>query len=102
MIFAEHKKLQRALAKKPIDGCMLSIEKVPKRRNLQVSNIGNISEDSLSAYFGNTRKSGGSGDPTVELYKDQDCAIVTFEKPESKRSYSFFPFLTLHVRKLTT
>ena len=102
MIFAEHRKLQKALAKKPIDGCMLSIEKVPKRRNLQVSNIGNISEDSLSAYFGNTRKSGGSGDPTVELYKDQGCAIVTFEKPESKCSYSFFPFLTLHIRKLMT
>ena len=83
--FADYRRLRKALAKRHIDGCMLSVEKVPQRRSLQVSNIGNISEDSLSAYFGNTRKSGGSGDPKVKLHRDQDCAIVTFDKPESKK-----------------
>ena len=63
---------------------MLSMERVPKCTSIQVTNIGSISEDSLSAYFGSTKKSGGSGDPDVTIDRDQGCAIVSFETPESK------------------
>ena len=61
---------------------MLGLYQVPRPTCVQVSNIGDISEDSLSAYFENKR-SGGSGDVDVVIHRNQGCAIVTFDSYES-------------------
>ena len=76
--------MQKALAKKPVADCMLSLEKVPYCRTLQVLNIGQLGVDSLSAYFENERRSGGSGDVRVNINRQQGYAIVTFDHHESK------------------
>ena len=64
---------------------MLSLEMVPYCRTLQVFNIGQLGVDSLSAYFENPKRSGGSGDVTVNINRQQGYAIVTFESYESKK-----------------
>ena len=56
-------------------------------RSIQVSNIGRISEDSLSTYFESSRSRGG-GTVAVVVHNDKDCAIVTFESNEGKNKYT--------------
>lgn len=80
----DYKRLQKALVRKPVEGCMLTMERVPYCTSIQVSNIGHLTEDGLSAYFGNSKKSGGEGDPDVEIHRDVDCAIVTFENSKGE------------------
>ena len=78
--------MRKALSRKPIEGRILGVERVPFSRSLQVFNIGDISEDSLSAYFENTRRSGGSGVAEVRIKRQDKCAIVSFENHESKHN----------------
>ena len=73
---------------------MLGLNKVTRPKTVQVSNIGHISVDSLSAYF-ETRRSGASGDEVdVVIHEDQGCAIVTFKTCESK-SYIVLHFINI-------
>ena len=71
------------LYQKPIQGCMLDAQRVPRSRTLIVSNTGPLTSDGLTAYFGNFKLSGGSGDVKVELNRKDRCALVTFETFES-------------------
>ena len=80
----DFKNLRKALARRPVAGSMLGLEKVPYCRSLQVCNIGKLGEDSLSAHFESKRRSGGSGEVTVKINRQQGYAIVTFESHESK------------------
>ncbi len=83
--FTDFKKLRRGLAKKPIEGCMLGLEKVPLSTDIQVFGIRHISEDSLSAYLENTRRSGGSGEVSVDIHREEQAyALATFESNQSK------------------
>ena len=103
MIFSyitDYRKLQKALAKRPVAGRMLGLEKVPFCRTLQVFNVGQLGEDSLSAYFESTRRSGGSGEVTVKINRQEGYAIVTFENHESKKKRSFDSF-TLSINNAT-
>ena len=88
--YSDYNKLRKALSRKPIEGRILGVERVPYSRSLQVFNIGGISEDSLSAYFENTRRSGGSGVAEVRIKKQDNCAIVSFENHESKHLRVWF------------
>ena len=82
VLFLEYRALRRAFSRKHIRGCMLGLYQVPRPTCIQVSNIGDISEDSLSAYF-ETKRSGGSGDVDAVIHREQGCAIVTFDSYES-------------------
>ena len=91
-----------------MEGRMLGMERVPYSKSLQVFNIGNITRDGLEAYFENNKRSGGSGDVTVQIDEKQGCAIVTFESHKSKFIFvrSVFsilciPFLIQHIDSKT-
>ena len=45
-----------------------------------------MTKDSLSTYFENTRRSGGSGQVTVNVNRQQGYAIVTFESHVGKEA----------------
>ncbi len=53
-----------------------------------MQNISGISNDSLCLYFENKRWSGGSGQVEVDLRRNDGCAIVTFEDPQSKAPFT--------------
>ena len=74
----DYRNLSRTLSGKPVEGCSLCFSRVSCPRSLQVSNIGDISEDSLSAYF-ESKRSGGSGFVEVVVHREKDCAIVNLE-----------------------
>ena len=88
-LILDFRKLRKALSRRPLEGCQLGLRKVPYSRSVQVSNIGSISEDSLSAYF-ESRRSGGGGNVAVVMHNDKDCAIVTFESNEGMTKMSNF------------
>ena len=73
---------------------MLGLYQVPRPTCIQVSNIGDISEDSLSAYF-ETKRSGGSGDVDVVIHQDQGCAIVTLDSYESMSLFYLCSFISI-------
>ena len=70
---------------------------MPYSRTIQVSNIGPISEDSLSTYFESSRSRGG-GKVAVAMHNDKDCAVVTFENNEGKDEYRTMSKLTSCLR----
>ncbi len=63
---------------------MLGVELVPLFRQLQVFNIGQTSRDSLMNYLENTKRSGGSGDVVVNIFKIENYALATFENHDSE------------------
>ena len=83
-VFTDYTMLVTNLSQKPIQGCMLDAQRVPRSRTLIVSNTGRLTSDGLTAYFGNFKLSGGSGDVDVKLNRKERCALVTFESKLSK------------------
>ena len=83
--FLDFREVRKALTRRPLEGCQLGLSKVPYPRSIQVSNIGRITEDSISAYFESSRSRGG-GKVAVVMHNDKDCAVVTFESNEGKNA----------------
>ena len=76
--------LQKALPKEDFPGHSISVDKVPAADSLQVYNIRGFKERVLTAYFQDSKKSGGSRAADVTVWKDHNCAIVTFDNYKSK------------------
>ena len=76
--------LQKALPKEDFPGHSISVDKVPAADSLQVYNIRGIKQRDLTAYFQDSKKSGGSRAADVTVWKDHNCAIVTFDNYKSK------------------
>ena len=76
--------LQEALPEEDFPGHSISVDKVPAADSLQVYNIRGIKERVLTAYFQDSKKSGGCRAADVTVSKDHNCAIVTFENYKSK------------------
>jgi len=77
--------LRSLVCRKPYEGKMISIQRIPKTTKIQVHGIKeNITEDYLRLYFENKRVHGGGDVINVDLRKDVKCAIVEFEKNSGK------------------
>lgn len=87
IFFLDFAKIQKAIVRKPVEGRLLGVERVPSNRSVQVFNIGHMTNDSLVTYFENKR-SGGSGEVTVNVNRQQGYAIVTFENHVGKKIIS--------------
>ena len=84
LVIIDFAKIQKAIVRKPIEGRLLGVERVPYTKSLQVFDIGHITKDGLIHYFENKR-SGGSGEVTVNVNRQQGYAIVTFENHVGKK-----------------
>ena len=83
-VILDFAKIQKAIVRKPVEGRLLGVERVPSTKSVQVFNIGHMTNDSLMTYFENKR-SGGSGEVTVNVNRQQGYAIVTFENHAGKK-----------------
>lgn len=73
----DYHKARLTVCTKPLQGKMVSIQRLAVSTAIQVHNIGTQSEEALQLYFEN-RKSGGGDVVRVEMYPDKGFAIVHF------------------------
>ena len=67
------------LCSRPYRGHMLSVQKLPLSKSVQIHNIGKLSQENIELYFESERNGGGAiSDAQCDLEKGH--AIVEFEK----------------------
>ena len=63
---------------------MLSVQKVQKSTKIQVHGIRNVDETMLPLYFESKRRSGGGDVADIQVFQQDDYAIIAFSECASK------------------
>ena len=69
---------------KPMRGTMISVQRVAETRQIQVHNIGGLTDDKLGLYFENKKRSGGGNVTRIHVYHEQAYALVEVADNASK------------------
>lgn len=79
----DYETITKKAAKRPLEGNMLAIEKVPVCSCIQVTGLNreNTTEDTVRYYFEHP-KNGGGDVSNVELHLKEGWALVYFEDPQ--------------------
>ena len=80
---AEFDRLREICVSKPLRGTMLSLQKVPQSKTIQVHNIGDVTEEMLTLFFENKR-SGGGEVANIQVCRKDDYALIEFLESASK------------------
>ena len=84
MYVSDFDRLRELCVTKPFRGTMLSVQKVQKSTKIQVHNIGNVDETMLLLYFESKRRSGGGEVADIQVFPQDDYAIIAFSECASK------------------
>ena len=76
-------RLREICVAKPLRRTMLSLQKVPQSKTIQVHNIGDVTEDMLTLFFENKR-SGGGEVTNIQVCRKDDYAVLDFLESASK------------------
>lgn len=75
-------RLEGASKKRPLEGNILSVYRVPVTRCILVTNIGQeITRDTVQYYFENKRKSGGDDEAEIVDFNGTSC-VIRFPTPQ--------------------
>ncbi|XP_070210414.1 protein mono-ADP-ribosyltransferase PARP14-like isoform X2 [Littorina saxatilis] len=81
----DRQKVQTALTKKQFKQRKLTVDSIPVSCTVLVNGLPvnqHVSEDTLTNYFENTKRSGGGDVWGVEMFINEQYALVTFDKPD--------------------
>ena len=77
---AEFDRLRELCISKPLRGTMVTLQRVPQSKTIQVYNIGKVTKEILALYFENK----GGTDSCVSVHRQDDYALVEYENCTSK------------------
>jgi len=74
---ADYKSLRKLVVSRPLQGCMIAVQRVAYTSCIMVHGVTEIKEDMITLHFENPRRSGGGEVKGVK--KDNDIAVVEFK-----------------------